>query len=355
MVVSLEVGLLLGLLAVAAALAAAVLLSSWWHGRRLARAARVERMIQCMLAEWVERDPSSLELDWLARLSGADRTAVLARCVRVVPQLEAAAAERLRDAVRRAGLLEGELPRVRHWSSMRRSLACRTLGRLGQADVVLLLVARLQDPSLAVRRQAIGALADMRAVDAFGAVAQAIEDAGDWDNLLAVMALIRMGRGSVAQVGALLRRSRSPAMTKALLQVIGRQGLAADPGAVRALAAHSNPEIRTEAVRALGMIAPDAESVAVCLAAMDDAEWPPRALAAWSLGRLGDERAIPRLEQAMGDSAYWVRHHSAEALAALGDRGEAALRRGLDHANPFVQDMAAQALWMRELLQGNAA
>jgi HEAT repeat protein len=352
---SLEVGLLLGLLAVAAVLAATVLLCSWWHGRRLAAAARVERKIRGMLAQWVGRDPSSLELDWLTHLSGADGAAVLAYCVRVVPQLEARAAERLRDAVRRAGLLERELARVGHWSRMRRAQACRTLGRLGQADAVPLLVARLQDRSLAVRRHAIGALADLRAVDAVGAVAQAIEDAGDWDNLLAVMALIRMGPESVVQVAALLERSRSPAMTKALLQVIGRQGLASDPGAVRVLAAHPNPEIRVEAVRALGTIAPDAESVAVCLAAMDDAEWPPRALAAWSLGRLGDEQAIARLELAMGDSAYWVRHHSAEALAALGDRGEAALRRGLDHANPFVQDMAAQALWMRELLQGNAA
>jgi HEAT repeat protein len=355
MVMSLEVGLVLGLLAAAAVLAAAVLLCSWWHGRRLARAAWVERTIQCMLAQWVERDPSSLELGWLTRLSGVDGTTVLAWCVRAVPHLEQIAAERLRDAVRRSGLLERELAGVRHWSRMRRAQACRTLGRLGQADAVPLLVARLKDPSLAVRRQAIGALADLRAVDAFGAVAQAIEDAGDWDNLLAVMALIRMGPESVGQVGALLEHSRSSAMTKALLQVIGRQGHAADPGAVRVLAAHPDPEIRTEAVRALGTIASDAESVAVCLAAMDDAEWPPRALAAWSLGRLGDERAIPRLAQAMGDTAYWVRHHSAEALAALGDPGEAALRRGLDHANPFVQDMAAQALWMRDLLQGNAA
>jgi HEAT repeat protein len=144
-------------------------------------------------------------------------------------------------------------------------------------------------------------------------------------------------------------------MTKALLQITGRLGLAPDPAAVRALAAHPDPEIRVEAVRTLGTIAPDAESVAVCLATMDDAEWPPRALAAWSLGRLGDDRAIPRLEQAMGDTAYWVRHHVADALGGLGAAGEAALRRGLDHANPFVRDMAAQALFMRGLLRERPA
>jgi len=88
---------------------------------------------------------------------------------------------------------------------------------------------------------------------------------------------------------------------------------------------------------------------------MDDAEWPVRALAAWSLGRVGDERALPRLARAMGDPAYWVRHHVAEAMAALGQPGAAALRRGLEDANPFVRDMAAQALFMRALAEGEAA
>ncbi len=153
----------------------------------------------------------------------------------------------------------------------------------------------------------------------------------------------------------MLEASRSPAMTKALLQVTGQLGVAADPAAVRALATHPDLEIRIEAVRTLGTIAPDVESVTVCLAAMDDPEWPARALAAWSLGRLHDGRAIPRLERAIGDTAYWVRHHAAEAMAALGEAGEAALRRRLDDANPFVRDMAAQVLFMRTLPEGGAA
>jgi HEAT repeat protein len=338
-----------GLLVVAALLLVALLLSSWWHGRRQARTARVERTLEPMLAAWTERDPSSSEIDWLRKLAPGYRAAALACCIRAMPRLEPAATVRLRGAVYRLGLVEDELARLRHRSPIRRALACYALGRLGQADAVPALVERLGDRDLTVRRQAIGALADLRALDAYGAVAQAIEDAGEWSNLLAVMALIRMGPGSAPQVADLLRRSRSPAMTKALLQVTGRLGLALDPAAVRALAAHPDPEIRVEAVRTLGTISRDAASVAVCLAAMDDPEWPPRALAAWSLGRLGDEGAIPRLEQAMGDTAYWVRHHVADALGGLGAAGQAALRRGLDHANPFVRDMAAQALFMHSL------
>jgi HEAT repeat protein len=226
---------------------------------------------------------------------------------------------------------------------------------LGQADAIPPLVERLRDPDTAVRGQAIGALADLGAVEALGPVVEAIDASADWGNLLAVMALARMGPASTPQVGALLETSRSPAMTKALLQVTGLLGVAADPAAVRALATHPDPEIRIEAVRALGTLAPDVESFTVCLAAMDDPEWPARALAARSLGRLGDTRAIPRLERAMGDTAYWVRHHVAEAMAGLGVAGEAALRRGLDDANPFVRDMAEQVLFMRALPEGGAA
>ena len=84
----------------------------------------------------------------------------------------------------------------------------------------------------------------------------------------------------------------------------------------------------------------------VCLTAMDDRAWPTRALAARSLGSLGDARAIPRLERAMGDPAYWVRHRAGGALARLSDAGRAALERALGDANPFVRDMATQVLFM---------
>jgi HEAT repeat protein len=192
-------------------------------------------------------------------------------------------------------------------------------------------------------------------VEAVSDIAQAIEALGEWGNLLLVMALIRMGPGAASPIGALLGVSKSPAMTKALLQVTGRLGVAADEAVIRALATHAEPEIRVEAVRVLGSIGRSAEASGVCLAAMDDPEWPVRALAAWSLGRVGDERALPRLARAMGEPAYWVRHHSAEAMAAMGAPGEAALRRGLEDENPFVRDMAAQALFMRALTAGGAA
>jgi HEAT repeat-containing taxis protein len=152
----------------------------------------------------------------------------------------------------------------------------------------------------------------------------------------------------------LLERSVTPARIKGLLQVTGQLGAAADPDAVRALVSHEDPEVRVEAVRALGRIPPDPASVDVCLAALDDEAWPTRALAARSLGRLGDERAIPRLERGMGDPAYWVRHHAGEALAELGAAGIRALERRLEDPNPFVRDMAAQKLFTSAAAQETA-
>jgi HEAT repeat protein len=306
-----------------------------------------------MLAAWVERDPADLE--WLDRLSHDNGRTALVASLEALAELRPDAAERVREVLRCSGLAGREIEMLRHRSAARRIEACRFAGRLGDSAVVPLLVERLGDPDTGVRREAIRALGDLRAWETAAHVAHAIEAMGEWNNLLLTMALVRMGPGSAPAIGLLLEASRSPAMTKALLQVTGRLGVAENPATILSLASHADPEIRVEAVRVLGAIAPRAESFAACIGAMDDAEWPVRALAASSLGKLGDERAIPRLARAMGDPAYWVRHHTAEALGMLGEPGAEALRRGLNDSNPFVRDMAAQALFMRALAEGEVA
>jgi HEAT repeat protein len=298
---------------------------------------------------------AGMEGEWLDHLSAADSRAVLAYFLRTLPDAEVAAAERVRDVLRRSRLVRRELGRLNGRSALRRAEACRILGGLGEAEAIPRLVERLRDRDPVVRREAAGALAGLRAVETLPAIAVAIEETEGWGDLLTVMTLVRMGPAGVPRVGALLAASRSPAMTKALLQVTTQLRAASDPALVRSLATHPEMEIRVEALRALGSLGPDAEAVSVCLAAMDDPEWPARALAASSLGRLGEPRAIPRLEKAMGDPAYWVRHHVAEAIAEMGEAGEAALTRGLAHANPFVRDMAAQALYLRAMRRGRAA
>src|SRR5262245_16739244 len=271
-------------------------------------------------------------------LSDGDRRVMLTYWACALSSLEGNRAGAARAGLRRAGVLEPVTASLSHRSPLRRAEACRLLGRLGGSDALRPLIERLRDREPVVRREAIGALADLRAVEAVVDMVRAIDATGDWGNLLTTMRLVRLGPQAIPAIGALLASASSPEMLKALLQVSGRLGGVADPDRVCRLALHHDSEVRVEALRTLGSIGPAADSVTICLAAMDDPEWPVRALAASSLGRLGDPVAVPRLERAMGDRAYWVRHHVAGALLALGAAGVEALTRAQQHSNPFVRD-----------------
>jgi HEAT repeat protein len=299
-----------------------------------------------MLTSWHQGRPIPAGLVPWSRLSDVDQRMMLTYWAHALPSLEGWRAAAARAGLRRAGALAPVTAGLNHRNPARRAEACRLLGRLGGADAVRPLIERLRDREPIVRREAIGALADLRAVEAVVDMVRAIDATGDWGNLLTTMRLVRLGPGAIPAIGALLASAGSTVMLKALLQVSGRLGGVPDPDRVRRLALHHDPEVRVEALRTLGSIAPDADSVTICLAAMDDPEWPVRALAASSLGRLRDPAAVGRLERAMGDPSYWVRHHVAAALLALGPAGVEALTRARGHSNHFVRDMAEQALWL---------
>ncbi len=337
--------LLLALLAALVGMVIVLFLANQVQNRRAARRLCLGTELEVTLRAWSRRGADPEEVERVRSLASSDRTTLLHTCVRLMPRLDAAGAVRTRDALRHAGLFDRLIADLSHRSADRRSDACRLLGRLGCGEAIPAVLQRLEDRVPAVRRQAILALCDLRAIEALDRIVAVMDATGSWSDLLAVMAISRMGPAAAPRVGALLAAAESPALLKGLLQVTGQLGHAADPELVRRLAAHPDPEVRVEAMRTLGHIPPQTESVDVCLAAMDDAAWPTRALAARSLGRLGDPRAITRLERAMGDTAYWVRHHAGQALAGLGDPGQQALRRRLTDANPFVRDMATEMLF----------
>jgi HEAT repeat protein len=341
-----EVALLLGMLAAAATMVVLLFLLNGIHRRQADGALRLEAQVDGLLLEWLSRSASPEEMAWLARLRGADRDVLFRCCLRALPGFDEDSRAQVRRVLQRSGLLQEEIAGLRHHDWARRADACRILGAMGYVAAAPGLIERLEDRDATVRQQAIAALGDLQAIQGFSAIVEALDAQSGWSNLLALMALSRMGPASVSTVGALLAVSSAPPRTKALLQITGQLGVAADPGLVRALTRHEDPEVRVEAVRTLGSLVPEAESVDICLAAMDDPAWPTRALAARSLGCLGDARAVPRLERAMGDPAYWVRHRAGEALARLGHAGTEGLQRALGDANPFVRDMATQVLFL---------
>ncbi|MCC6191478.1 MAG: MFS transporter, partial [Anaerolineales bacterium] len=132
--------------------------------------------------------------------------------------------------------------------------------------------------------------------------------------LLAAGSLIRYGRArdeqAAVSVTERLGQARSRLTVEELLEAL------ADP----------RFNVRFEAVLALARMPADAR-VAEALANVLAGEEPALSVvAAWALGRLGDERGVPALRAALSDSPYRsVQAHSARALGTLEDAGSTAL------------------------------
>lgn len=133
-------------------------------------------------------------------------------------------------------------------------------------------------------------------------------------------------------------------------------GLAHDPRGAPALAAllrNGSVEVRISAARALGRVGEPA-----CLPALIDAleseAWPVRAQAAKSLGALGAADALEPLEHCLSDRAWWVRANAARALRELGEPGIEALRRTLEHDDPYAADRAAEQLALHKVIEEHA-
>jgi hypothetical protein len=133
-------------------------------------------------------------------------------------------------------------------------------------------------------------------------------------------------------------------------------GLAHDRRGAPALAAllHSESiEVRISAARALGRVGEPA-CLPALIEALDSEAWPVRAQAAKSLGSLGAADALEPLEHCLSDRAWWVRANAARALRELGEPGIEALRRTLEHHDPYAADRAAEQLALHKVIEEHA-
>ena len=87
------------------------------------------------------------------------------------------------------------------------------------------------------------------------------------------------------------------------------------------------------------------ESIPALMRALDDTEWAVRAQAARALGTLHASPAVEPLAARVADPSWWVRHHAAHALAAIGGEGHDVLCELIAHSHdPYARDMAREAL-----------
>ena len=76
------------------------------------------------------------------------------------------------------------------------------------------------------------------------------------------------------------------------------------------------------------------------LIALRDHDWRVRAVAARSLGAIGNASAVPRLAGGLRDVRWWVRFRCGLALAQLGDDGRRALDDARRDADRYAGEMA---------------
>jgi HEAT repeat protein len=108
---------------------------------------------------------------------------------------------------------------------------------------------------------------------------------------------------------------------------------------VATLHGHPDPLIRLSVARALKRHR-DPEAEEVLLIALRDHDWRVRAVAARSLGTLGNSSAVPRLAAGLRDVRWWVRFRCGLALAQLGERGRAALADARRDTDRYAGEMA---------------
>lgn len=146
-------------------------------------------------------------------------------------------------------------------------------------------------------------------------------------------------------------RTRSKALRAATPKVWTppRREKQSDPRVVQALIAatrDSEPDVRLQAVHALGEMG-DPQAVAALGAALrGDANAEVRRMAAWALGEIGDAAAVPHLAVAVrGDRDAATRRMAAWALGEIGHPdGIAPLGDALRDADVAVRSMAAWAI-----------
>jgi HEAT repeat protein len=256
--------------------------------------------------------------------------------------------------------------------------------RLEEAGVAEALVRRLESHRRTVRIEALEGLARARLPKAFDAVNRYVYDSQAIVRLMAAraaartlgawhgpgryeaeasfaesLAVIDLPAGAVTEVLILLETAtlgvtarlmadpKLPAqLVRACLDAIGRAGLSSLSYEAGPWIAHTDPEVRAAALRAMGRLArvPMRARDAVIIALADDTEFV-RIQAARAAAFVSEPSAITALYEALGDRSWWVRRASAESLVARDAWGVDALKKAaVAHPDRYARDMAAQVL-----------
>ncbi len=234
---------------------------------------------------------------------------------------------------------------ARKWRD--RAFAAELLGRVGGAKAVPALLetvvaTRTEDSD--VREVSLRALARIADPGAVEPLIRALATAEVWLAPRIADILTRHGEAVVDPLIAVLNAGNHHPATAWAANVLGEvRAHRAFPALVRLLT-DSEDEVRAKAATALGRLG-DRRAVGYLLEHLltDPAPFV-RVRIASSLGHFGGPEVTDRLVRALGDSAWWVRMRSVEALEQIGAGAEGPLLVALDDPDSEIRTRAAVAL-----------
>lgn len=297
-------------------------------------------------------------VDAACRHHGARAVALVLRRARY--HLKGSIVDEITALLERIGEIDFLLQDVKSRREWKRVIAIRGLGECGGATARKAMLAAAGDPSGEVRRAAREGLVSDRSPEALQAAIESflldLPRRSGWRRTF----YARLAAVSSEHLLELVSSGRlQRAEEKLALEALG------DAGAQKALplavqrANAEEPEMRATAIRVIGKLGSDRE-VPLIFDALEDAEWFVRAAAGRALEWMllssplvsrssWESAAFTTLGRKLTDNSWWVRANAARALARGGSGGIRVLLDTADAVDAYARDAAVAALAMAPL------
>jgi HEAT repeat protein len=202
---------------------------------------------------------------------------------------------------------------LKHESEAVRTASVTALGRIGDERAVLPLIEVLESKRLEEiwrSAESLGRIGDSRAVLP---LMVALKNKDVTVQKSAAEALEKIGSPSVEPLFTLVKDNQDPVLKKSAMDVLVKIGEPAVKPLISFIATKQELEVKQSAIDVLVKIGEPA--VEPLIAALEHESEAVRTASATALGRIGDERAIHALVEALTDRD--IRYHAATALDSL--------------------------------------
>ncbi|WP_411286838.1 HEAT repeat domain-containing protein [Phenylobacterium sp.] len=292
--------------------------------RLMARRDRQRAMISKALLATVREDGSGA----LRRHAGKDLL-VAETALNMADLVRGPELERMQAALVSYGLGPSLIRRLTRGRKRQRMVAAEALALVPTAGAVEALNRARGDRSAEVRLSALFSLLDLGEAPTIPEILETVRS-GPWSRSLLVTELLRrLGRENQTELAAEIDRDDLPAPVQVmLLEAVGGAGDFEVLPTVAAQADDPDPKVRAAAVRAMGRLAHPVVSQKISRA-LEDRNSGVRRDAVVAAHRAGLHELAPALGRRLNDRVWGVRQVAAQALADLGEPGQATLREVL--------------------------